>query len=229
MNGILGLTDLVLDGELDHDQRDTIEMVKTSADSLMGILNDILDVSKIEAGFLRLEEVEFSLRHLVEAALAAMSISARQKGLELKWHVDPDCPDLWIGDPFRLRQVLVNLAGNGVKFTNAGCVTVDVRCVEMDGNAGKITFRVEDTGIGIAPHQLETIFHPFRQGDGSMTRRFGGTGLGLSISNTLVHMMGGEIHVYSSLGQGSVFTFTILLRSLTSGRAAVPSSAVPVA
>ena len=207
MNGILGLTELVLDGELEQDARESLEMVQGSANSLMVILNDILDVSKIEAGYLTLECVEFSLRQVVKAAVKPLETTARQKGLYMNWEVPASCADRFMGDPFRLRQVLVNLAGNAIKFTRQGSVSVRVA---VEGE--EVLFEVTDTGIGIEKSKQEKIFEPFQQGDGSMTREYGGTGLGLAISIELVRMMGGRMWVTSELGCGSSFFFTAQLK-----------------
>jgi two-component system, sensor histidine kinase and response regulator len=211
MNGILGMTELALDTELTAEQRDYLGMVKTSADSLLTVINDILDFSKIEAGRLDLEAIEFSLRGSLEPAMKAMALRAHQKGLELNWRVHSDVPDVVLGDPGRLRQVLVNLVGNAVKFTEQGEVTVQVdRESESEGRA-QLHFSVRDTGIGIPPEKQAAVFEPFTQADGSTARRHGGTGLGLTISRRLVDMMGGRIWVESTPGFGSTFHFTTCL------------------
>ena len=211
MNGILGMTDLVLDSELTVDQRDHLTTVRTSADTLLSILNDILDLSKIEARKLELEAVPFSPRSLVAKALTPLALRAHQKGLELMCDIDPDVPAGVVGDPTRIQQVLTNLVGNALKFTERGHVLVAVR---EDARAeGRTTLHVSvtDTGIGIPPAKHEAIFEAFRQADGSTTRRFGGTGLGLTISATLVRLMGGRLWVESVPGAGSTFHFTVAL------------------
>jgi signal transduction histidine kinase/ligand-binding sensor domain-containing protein len=214
MNGILGLSELILDSELKEDQLESMQLLRKSAESLMGILNDVLDVSKIESGHMRLEEVEFSLSELLEASLKPLEISAKERLLRIGWHKAEGCPDQLVGDPLRMRQVLVNLAGNAIKFTKEGSVRVTVEATGpvQEGGSCHLLFRVIDTGIGITPDQQKIIFEPFRQADGSTTREYGGTGLGLSISAELVRMMGGQIWVDSEPGRGSTFSFTVKLK-----------------
>ena len=214
MNAILGMTELVLDTPLDEDQRQGLKTVKSAADSLLGIINDLLDFSRIEAGKLELVPADFSLRGAVGDTLRALAVRAHKKGLELIYQVQPDVPDALIGDAGRLRQVLLNLAGNAVKFTDEGEVVVRVE-VEGDGpppspEAGEVglRFTVRDTGIGIPPDQQERIFRAFEQEDTSTTRKYGGTGLGLTIAARLVALMGGTITVDSVPGRGSTFAFT---------------------
>jgi signal transduction histidine kinase/DNA-binding response OmpR family regulator len=212
MNGIIGMTEMVLDTDLSSDQRENLELVSSSADALLTILNDILDFSKIEAGKLELDPAPLQLRDCLGDTMRTLGIRAAQKGLELNFDVAPDVPDSLIGDAGRLRQVLVNLVGNAIKFTERGEVlaTVKVAWREGDGMA-VIRFAVEDTGIGIPEEKREAIFQPFEQADGSTTRKFGGTGLGLAISARLVTMMGGQIEVESQVGEGSIFSFTARL------------------
>jgi PAS domain S-box-containing protein len=213
MNAILGMTELVLDTPLEEDQRQGLKTVKSAADSLLVIINDLLDFSKIEAGKLELIPAEFSLRGAVGDTLRALAVRANKKGLELVYQVEPDVPDALVGDGVRLRQVLLNLAGNAVKFTDEGEVVVRV-AIQGDGPppalAGEVglRFTVRDTGIGIPPEKQERIFRAFEQEDTSTTRKYGGTGLGLTIASRLVALMGGTITVDSAPGGGSIFAFT---------------------
>jgi signal transduction histidine kinase/CheY-like chemotaxis protein len=207
MNGIIGMTELALSTPLAPEQRDCLQTVRTSAGSLLSILNDILDFSKIESRRLQLESVNFSLTNIVNEALRPLALRAEQQGLELLVDLDPRVPAAIVGDPLRLRQVLVNLVGNAIKFTPQGHVLVAI-APEAGAPTGTLRFSVTDTGIGIAPEHREKIFEAFRQADGSTTRRFGGTGLGLAICSTLVEMMGGRIWVDSQPGTGSTFHFT---------------------
>jgi signal transduction histidine kinase/DNA-binding response OmpR family regulator len=221
MNGIIGMTELALATPLSAEQREYFSLVKTSADALLAIVNDILDFSKIEAGHLEIEAVEFSLRTVLAHTLKPLAVRAHQKGLELASLVKSDVPDGLLGDPGRLRQVLVNLVGNAVKFTERGEIVVTV---ELEGDPGDdvgLRFAVADTGIGIPAAKRRTIFDPFTQADGSTTRRYGGTGLGLTISRQLVERLGGRIALQSSEGQGSVFHFTVRLKRAAGAGVAV--------
>ena len=212
MNGVIGMTDLVLDTELTADQREYLGIVKSSADALLQIVNDILDFSKIEAGHMRLESIGFSLDDTLRDTIRSLAIRGHQKNLEVLLNVAPGVPDRLLGDPGRLRQIIVNLVGNAIKFTESGEIEVTVRMAENQRAAdATIAFSVRDTGIGIAPDKLQTIFESFSQADSSTTRKYGGTGLGLTISSQLVAMMGGSITVSSRLGAGSTFAFTITL------------------
>jgi signal transduction histidine kinase/ligand-binding sensor domain-containing protein/CheY-like chemotaxis protein len=208
MNGILGMADLVLATDLTDEQREYLETARVSADSLLTVLNDVLDFSKIEAGRLDLNPIEFSLRQFVEQTKKMLALSAAEKKLDLEISIADAVPDHLVGDPDRLRQVLLNLAGNAIKFTSKGSVTIRVETEFADETAATLHFAVRDTGIGIPADKRELIFEAFRQADGSTTRKYGGTGLGLAICSRLVVMMGGEIRVESELGRGSTFHFT---------------------
>ena len=209
MNGVLGMTELLLGTELDERQRHLAETALHSGEALLSVLNDVLDYSKIEAGKLELESIDFDLHGCVEETVAMFARNAHQKGLELACQVNDDVPAAVEGDPGRLRQVLVNLIGNAVKFTERGEVHVRVSVLEKRAEEGILCFEIRDTGIGIAPELQERIFLAFSQADGTTTRRYGGTGLGLAISNQLIEMMGGEITVASAPGTGSTFRFTL--------------------
>jgi len=208
MNGILGMADLVLATDLTGEQREYLETARVSADSLLTVLNDVLDFSKIEAGRLDLNPIEFSLRQFVEQTKKMLAVSAAEKKLDLDTRVADAVPDCLVGDPDRLRQVLLNLASNAIKFTARGSVTLAVETVRADEGGATLHFALRDTGIGIPADKQELIFEAFRQADGSTTRKYGGTGLGLAICSRLVAMMGGEIRVESELGRGSTFHFT---------------------
>ncbi len=211
MNAIIGLTELVLDTSLNKMQREYLEMVRQSGELLLTIINDILDFSKIEAGKLEFEQIAFSLCDRMGDAMKALAIRAHGKGLELACHIDPETPDVLRGDPARLQQIVLNLCGNAIKFTERGEVVLDVRCDSDTAEEAVLHFLVRDTGVGIPPEKRESIFQAFTQGDSSTTRRFGGTGLGLAISSRLVKLMGGRIWVESEVGQGSQFHFTVRL------------------
>jgi CheY-like chemotaxis protein/nitrogen-specific signal transduction histidine kinase len=208
MNGILGMLDLTLETDLKPDQNEYLNLAKASAESLLQVLNDILDFSKIEAGKLIFENIEFNLRDTLGDAVDVLTIRGGQKGLELLAKIAPQLPEIMVGDPGRLRQVVINLVGNAIKFTESGEVAVEVS--EESQSSHDITLRVcvRDTGIGIPSDRLADIFRPFEQADASSTRKFGGTGLGLAICQQLVDAMGGKIWVESEVGKGSTFVFT---------------------
>jgi two-component system sensor histidine kinase/response regulator len=211
MNGVIGMADLLLESTLTSAQRDYADTIRDSAGALLTVINDILDFSKVEAGKLDLEHIDLDLRDTVEDVARLMGIQAHPKGLEVTASIDPTIPDLLRGDPGRLRQVLVNLCGNAVKFTTAGEISIDVRMIERAERSAKIRIEVRDTGIGIPADRLPLLFKPFTQVDASMTRRFGGTGLGLSIARRLIELMGGEAGAESVEGSGSTFWFTATL------------------
>ena len=210
MNGIIGMTDLLLDSSgLSGESREYLQTVKSSAEALLTIINDILDFSRIEAGRLNLENIDFSTVSVVSETCRALALRASQKGLELFHDIAPDVPAVLRGDPTRLRQILTNLIGNAVKFTERGEVEIALRCVERSNGRVSVAFEVRDTGCGIPPEKLESIFGAFAQADTSTTRKYGGTGLGLAISRHLVDLMSGKIEVRSVPGQGSTFVFTL--------------------
>jgi PAS domain S-box-containing protein len=208
MNGILGMTELVLDSDLTADQRESLELVRLSAESLLTVINDILDFSKIEAGKMEFESIPFDLRESLGETMKTLGFRAHQKGLELVCDVRPDVPVGVLGDPGRLRQVLVNLVGNAIKFTEHGEILVSVERETNTADGVALHFSVKDTGVGIPTEKHEKIFESFSQADGSMTRKYGGTGLGLTICGKLVGMMGGRLWVESQEGHGSTFHFT---------------------
>ena len=221
MNAVIGLTDLALTTQLTPEQRDYLESVAASAKDLLALLNDILDFSKIEAGQLDLEETDFDLAGLLESVVSPLAVSATEKGLALTYEVAPGTPRRLRGDSHRLRQILLNLAGNAVKFTHRGRAQISVERSAQDDEGVGLRFVVADTGIGIPAGRLDKIFESFTQADGSITRRYGGTGLGTTISKQLVEMMGGKIWAESEVGQGSTFYFTVRLKA---GQPAQPPS-----
>ncbi len=211
MNGIIGMTDLALDTKLNKEQHEYLGAVKSSAESLMRIINDILDFSKIEAHKLDIEHIDFYLRDTIADTMHTLAIRADSKDIELAYQIPPDIPDLLIGDPGSLRQILVNLVGNAIKFTSVGEVVLTLRSMSETDDELSLHLTVTDTGIGIPPEKQNGIFDSFTQADASTTRHFGGTGLGLAISARLVDMMGGDIWVESKPGKGSAFHFTLRL------------------
>jgi signal transduction histidine kinase/DNA-binding NarL/FixJ family response regulator len=230
MNGIIGMTDLALDTSLTSDQREYLTLVQSSAGSLLTLLNDLLDFSKIEAGKMDLESVDFSLRSVLRDTLAALEPRARAKGLELTTRISDDVPNALCGDPGRLRQVLVNLAGNAIKFTERGRVAVEVSRAEGTGSGtAQLQFSVRDTGIGIPPEKHQRIFEAFEQADNSMSRKYGGTGLGLAISSRLIALLGGRVWLESAVGQGSTFHFTTEFARSSRPQALAEAPAAPLA
>ena len=222
MNGVIGMTELMLDMDLSSDQRECLDTVKTSAESLLTVINDILDFSKIEAGKLDLDPVHFNLRDNLEEAVKSLALRAHAKGLELLLEVSPEVPDYVVGDPVRLRQVVTNLVGNAIKFTDRGEVAL-VAGIEPDaGDQVHLHFQVRDTGIGIPADKQKLIFEAFSQADGSITRKFGGTGLGLAISSCLVKMMQGKLWVESQLGEGTTFHFMACFQAATDSAPPAP-------
>src|SRR5690606_6573854 len=213
MNGIIGMTGLLLGTGLDRVQRDYAETIRASADSLLTILNDILDFSKIEAGKLDIENLEMDIRANVDDVGSLMAFQAAAKGLELIVNVRPEVPDRVMGDPQRIRQCLLNLVGNAIKFTQQGEVVIEVCGLGCHQGRTLVHFEVRDTGMGIEKEALDRLFQPFTQADSSTTRRFGGTGLGLSIVRKLVEMMGGQVGAQSEPGKGSTFWFTLPLEA----------------
>jgi signal transduction histidine kinase len=226
LNGIIGMTNLALDTKLTAEQSEYLETVKHSADALLDVIGDILDFSKIEAGKIELEEIVFSLTGCIEGVLKTIKFQAREKGLELVCDIGTEVPHAVRGDPGRLRQVLLNLVGNAIKFTDEGAVGLKVVADDIEENASILHFIVSDSGIGIAPEKFDMIFDSFNQADASTTRHYGGTGLGLTISRYLARMMSGRLWVESELGVGSRFHFTV--RLITEKNTASVAETLPV-
>jgi len=219
MNGIIGMVGLLLDTKLSHAQREYAETVRSSAESLLAIINNILDFSKIEAGKMRMEIVEFTVRDTVEEVAELLAERAQSKGLELVCDIPPAIPAQLLGDPGRIRQILINLIDNAVKFTDHGEIIVRVRLIDLEEVNAQLHLSITDTGIGIAPENQQRLFQAFSQADGSTTRKYGGTGLGLAISKQLAEMMGGDVGVISELGVGSTFWFTTRVQKQDAGHA----------
>ncbi len=207
MNAILGMADMLWESKLDSDQMDYVEVFRRAGSNLLVLINDILDLSKIEAGHLDLESIEFDLEEVVDQAIELTAVKARAKGILLLSRLVPGLATALVGDPTRLRQILINLLGNAVKFTESGEVMLTVQN-HQSGKSGEVEFAISDTGIGISPEKLESIFDNFTQADASTTRNYGGTGLGLGISRRLVESMNGRLTAVSSPGKGSTFCFT---------------------
>jgi len=227
MNAIIGVTELLNDTPLNNEQKDYLEMIKISADNLLGIINDILDLSKIEAGRLEIEKIVFNLREVVETATAALAQRAHKKNLELLCYIRSGVPEMVIGDPIRVRQILTNLINNAIKFTEKGQIVVTVDVAARDTNKVVLHFSVSDTGIGIPKDKQQKIFDSFTQADTSTTRKFGGTGLGLAICKRLVELMNGHIWVESEEGKGSTFHFTAHFEVPTKYEKEVPTEITP--
>lgn len=213
MNGVIGMIDLLMDSDLQDEQREYASIIRNSADALVNIINDILDFSKMESGKMELEEYPFDLKSCVQEVFGLFSGEASKKNLELTYYIEDQIPAIIFGDMGRLRQVLVNLVSNAVKFTNEGGVYLVVSLAQAEEDRLTLEFTVKDTGIGISSKKLDRLFKPFSQLDSSMTRRYGGTGLGLAICKSLVQMMGGEIAVESMEGKGATFVFTICVHT----------------
>jgi signal transduction histidine kinase/CheY-like chemotaxis protein len=225
MNGVLGFANLLMDTRLDSEQREFVENIRCSGDALLTIINDVLDYSKIEAGKLSVDNMEFNLRSVCGEVRSLLQPSAAAKGLALNLHFAPSTPENLIGDPVRVRQILLNLVGNAIKFTTSGSVSIEVAPVDPE----QVRVNVVDTGIGVAPGQLDKLFERFTQGDASITRRYGGTGLGLAISKKLITLMGGEISAHSEAGKGSVFWFTLPVRAPLNSSTRIAAPVPPLA
>lgn len=209
LNVLIGMTDMLLETALTDEQRSLARSVRGSSGTLLALVNDVLDLAKVEASRMDIEAIRFDLRALLRETAALHRVSAREKGLDLELRVDPQLPIWVVGDPARFRQVLVNLVSNAIKFTERGRAFVDARVEHESADGVLVRFAVSDTGIGISPDDLPRLFEPFTQADPSIARRYGGTGLGLSIARELIALMGGELSVESETGRGSRFSFTL--------------------
>jgi CheY-like chemotaxis protein len=216
MNGIIGMTDLLIDSGLNTEQLEYAEIVRKSSDALLNVINDILDFSKIESGKMELEQVPLELTSLIEETFDLFTAQIRDKELQMEYYIDQRLPVLILGDVTRLRQILINLVGNAVKFTEIGNIYVLINLLEQHENSLEIEFIIKDTGIGITPEQIDHLFKPFSQLDSSMTRKYGGTGLGLAICKTLVELMGGSIRNEQETEMGATFVFTIQAKAFYS-------------
>ncbi|NHN28260.1 response regulator [Paenibacillus agricola] len=212
MNGVIGMAELLLELELEAEQRKYAEIIRNSADALMSVINDILDYSKIESGKMELEEEPIELKSLVQESFDLFTASALERDLKMEFYIDEELPQLIASDPTRLRQVLINLIGNAVKFTKSGGIYILVNQISHQGEILEIEFTIKDSGIGIPPLKMVDLFKPFSQLDSSMARKYGGTGLGLAICKTLVELMGGHIHAQEHVEHGAIFVFTILTK-----------------
>lgn len=228
MNGVLGMAQVLLESGLDEGQAEQARVIQDSAQTLLELLNDILDLSRIEAGRFEISEAAFRVRSCIESAIQMVQVRAEEKGLALLLEIDDRVPEVVLGDEIRVRQILLNLVGNAIKFTETGDVAVRV-AGRRDGAEYVLLIEVEDSGIGIAPEHLSTIFESFRQGDSSTTRRFGGTGLGLAITRELSRLMGGDVGVQSTVGKGSLFFTTFKVRPVDESALRPETAAVEVA
>jgi signal transduction histidine kinase len=227
MNGIIGLTALLLDDELNDEQRENLDLIKLSADYLLNIINDILDFSKVEAGMMTIEKARFDLRSNLISAIKPIELRAQQKGLQFRVEFSPVIPRFVLGDATRLSQVVINLLSNAIKFTERGEIALVAEGEWLDQSSLRLHFMIRDTGIGIAENKQSLVFQPFAQADASTTRKYGGTGLGLSICAHIVEVMGGKMWVNSRLGGGSVFHFTAVLQVPLQVPFDVPESSPP--
>ena len=212
MNGVIGMTQLLSGTNLTEEQKEYVDTIRDSADNLMVIINDILDLTKISAGRINIDEVDYVFADIIKNSIQINRFKATEKGLNLRFAIDPRIHHVLAGDPFRLNQILVNLVGNAIKFTEAGDVSLTVHLLEETADSVSLQFIIKDTGIGIEPGKLETIFERFTQASSATTRKYGGTGLGLTITRQLIELQGGSIHVTSKPGQGSTFTFYLPIK-----------------